>query len=71
MPQFGGKHVALPLGIHYSSWVSRRDNRAPLVSVCRGRVLVMSVGDENQCVLCYKLFFPTYQFCTHNGDDLS
>jgi len=50
MPQFGGMHVALPLGSHYSSWVSCRDNHAPLVSVCGGRVLVVSVGDENQCV---------------------
>ena len=41
-------HVALPLGSHYSSWVSRRDNRAPLVSV-GGRVLFVSVGDVNQC----------------------
>ena len=40
MLQFGGMHVALPLGNHYSSWVSRRDNRSPLVSVCGGRVLV-------------------------------
>jgi hypothetical protein len=50
MPQFGGMHIALPLDSHYSSWVSRRDNRAPLVSVCGGRILVVSVGDENQCV---------------------
>ena len=26
---FGGMHVTLALGSHYSSWVSRRDNRAP------------------------------------------
>jgi len=50
MPQFGGRHVGLPLGSHYSSWVSRRDDRAPLVSVCGGWVLVVSVGDENKCV---------------------
>jgi hypothetical protein len=50
MPQFGGMHVALPLGSHYSSWVSRPYNRTPLASVCGGRVLVVSVGDENQCV---------------------
>jgi len=50
MPQFGGVHVALPLDSHYFSWVSRRDNRAPLVSVCGGRILVVYVGDENQCV---------------------
>jgi hypothetical protein len=50
MPQFGGMHVALPLGSHYSLWVSRQDNCAPLVCVCGGQVLVVSVGDENQCV---------------------
>jgi hypothetical protein len=48
MPQFGGVHVAHPLGGHYSSWVSGRYNRAPLVFV--GRVLVVSAGEENQCV---------------------
>jgi hypothetical protein len=41
MPQFDG---------HYSSWVSRRYNHAPLVFICGGRVLVVSVGEENQCV---------------------
>ena len=50
MLQFGGIHVALPLGSHYYSWVSRQYNRAPMVSVCVGRVLIVSVGDENQCV---------------------
>ena len=48
MPQFGVMHVALPLVSHYSLWVSRRDNRAHLMSVCGGRVLVVSVGDKNQ-----------------------
>jgi hypothetical protein len=33
MPQCGGRHVALPLGSHYYSWVSHWYNRAPLVSV--------------------------------------
>jgi hypothetical protein len=50
VPQFGGMRVALPLGSHYYSWVSRRDNHAPLVSVCGGQVLVVSLGDENQCL---------------------
>jgi len=36
VPQFGGMRVALLLGSYYSSWVSRRDNRAPLVSVGEG-----------------------------------
>jgi hypothetical protein len=58
MPQFGGMHVALPLAIHYSSWASRLDKRAPLVSVSGGRVLVVSVGDVNQRV---SKPFPTYQ----------
>jgi hypothetical protein len=49
MPQFGGMHVSHPLGGHYSSWVSRRYNRAPLVLVCGVRVLVVC-GEENQCV---------------------
>jgi hypothetical protein len=50
MPQFGGMHVPHPLGGHYSSWVSRRYNCAPLMFNCGGRVLVVSVGEEKQCV---------------------
>ena len=50
MSQFCGMHVALPHGSYYSSWVSRQDNRAPLVSVFGRRILVVCVGDENQCV---------------------
>ena len=50
MPQFGAMHVTLPLDSHYSSWVFSRDNLAPLVSVCGGEVLVVSVGYENQYV---------------------
>jgi hypothetical protein len=45
MPQFGGMHVPHPLGGHYSSWVSRQYNRAPLVFVFGGRVLVVSMGE--------------------------
>ena len=48
MPQFDGMHVALPLGSHYSSWVSRRDNHAPLVSVC---------GAGGSIPACYQLPF--------------
>jgi hypothetical protein len=36
MPQFGGMHATLPLGSHYYSWVSHRDNHAPLVSMGDG-----------------------------------
>jgi hypothetical protein len=50
MPQFLGMRVPHPLGGHYSSWVSRRCNRTPLVFVCGGRVLFASVGEENHCV---------------------
>jgi hypothetical protein len=41
MPQFGGMHIPHPLGGDYSSWVSHRYNRAPLVFVCGGQVLVV------------------------------
>jgi len=33
MPQFGGMHVAFPLGSHYSSWVSRGHSLAFHLSI--------------------------------------